>query len=68
MDTLLFGLMHEGDASFPVGHLLITHTKSVTSVVIATCDGHKLSSRLVHQGDASFLAGHLWPSCFTLLK
>ena len=67
MDTLLFGLMHEGDASFTVGHLLVAHTKSVTSIVIATCDGHKLSSRLVREGDASFLAGHLWLACFTLL-
>ena len=63
----MFGLMHEGDASFPVGHLLVAHTKSVTSIVIAACDVHKLSPRLVRKGDASFLVGHLWLACFTLL-
>ena len=67
MVTLLFELMREGDASFPVEHLLLAHTKSFTSIVFAACDGHKVSSRVVHEGDASFLAGHFLLTCFTLL-
>ena len=59
--------MREGNASFPVGHLLPAHTVSVTLVVIVTDDRHTLSSRLVHEGDASFLAGHPLLTCFTLL-
>ena len=47
-------LVHEGDASFLDGHLLLTcHTLLGTVFVIASL--HKLSSVMMHEGDASFL-------------
>ena len=51
-------LVHEGDASFRTGHLLLTrHTLLGTVFVIGSL--HKLSSVMMHGGDASFLVGHL---------
>ena len=49
-------LVHEGDASFLAGRLLLTcHT--LLGTVFVTGSLHTLSSR--HEGDASFLVGHL---------
>ena len=54
----LLGLMHEGDASFLAGHLLLTcHT--LLGTVFVTGSLHTLSSVMMHEGDASFLVGHL---------
>ena len=51
-------LVHEGDASFLTGHLLLTrHTLLGTVFVIGSL--HKLSSVMMHGRDASFLVGHL---------
>ena len=50
--------MHEGDASFLAGHLLLTcHT--LLGTVFVTGSLHTLSSVMMHEGDASFLVGHL---------
>ena len=54
----LLGLMHKADASFLVGHLLLTcHT--LLGTVFVTGSLHTLSSVMMHEGDASFLVGHL---------
>ena len=51
-------LVHEGDASFLAGHLLLTcHT--LLGTVFVTGSLHTLSSVMMHEGDASCLVGHL---------
>ena len=51
-------LVHEGDASFLAGRLLLTcHTLLGTGFVTGSL--HTLSSVMMHEGDASFLVGHL---------
>ena len=55
----LVELVHEGDASFLAGRLLLTfHTLLGTVFVIGSL--HTLSSVMIHEGDASFLVRYLW--------
>ena len=55
----LVELVHEGDAHFLAGHLLLTcHALLGTVFVIGSL--HTLSSVMMHEGDASFSVRHLW--------
>ncbi len=51
--------MHEGDALFLAGHLLLTYLPHIDQAVSVVGSLHTLPSLLVHEGDASFLVGHL---------
>ena len=57
LDTLSSRLVHEGDASFLAGYLLLTCFTLLRTVLVSS-SRHTLPSRLVHEGDASFLVGH----------
>ena len=51
--------MHEGDALFLAGHLLLTYLPHIDQAVSVVGSLHTLPSLLVHEGDASYLVGHL---------
>ena len=63
--TLPSRLVHEGDASFLIGHPL--HVVMSPWWFSVTVDGRTLSSRLVHECNASFLFGHLCRACLLAL-
>ena len=63
--TLPSRLVHEGDASFLIGHPL--HVVMSPWWFSVTVDGRTLSSRLVHEWNASFLFGHLCRACLLAL-
>ena len=63
--TLPSRLVHEGDASFLIGHPL--HVVMSPWWFSVNVDGRTLSSRHVHGCNASFLVGHLCRDCFALL-